>query len=175
MTNAIAISELDEEGALDALGGLSCVLHDCVAAGASVSFMWPFEIAEAHAYWRGIAEAVRDKRTSLFVAVSDGAIAGTVQLGLDGPCNQKHRGEIRKLLVLRSARRLGIARALMLHAEERARASGLTLLTLDTATGGSAEALYRNLGWQEVGVIPRYAKWPDGRYCDTTVFFKPIG
>lgn len=175
MTNTIAISELDGDGALNALDGLSHVLQDCVAGGASVSFMWPFEIADARAYWRAIVDAVRSKRTRLFVAVSEGAIAGTVQLGLDGPCNQRHRGEIRKLLVHRCARRLGLARGLMLHAEERARASGLALLTLDTATGGSAEALYRNLGWQEVGVIPRYAKWPDGRYCDTTVFFKPIG
>lgn len=174
MSNAIAVSELDRAAALDALDGLSGVLHDCVAGGASVSFMWPFELSEARAYWRDIVESVDKHRTRLFAAFAAGTLVGTVQLGLDGPCNQKHRGDIRKLLVHRSARRLGIAQALMTRVECEARTSGLMVLTLDTATGGPAETLYLKLGWQDVGVIPRYAKWPDGRFCDATVFHKQI-
>jgi GNAT superfamily N-acetyltransferase len=90
------------------------------------------------------------------------------------PPNQPHRAEIAKLLVHRSARRRGIARLLMKHAEAEARAAGKTLLVLDTVTGGNAERLYARLGWTRVGVIPGYALYPDGRPCDTTVFWKAL-
>jgi hypothetical protein len=61
----------------------------------------------------------------------------------------------------------------MERAESEARAEGKTLLVLDTASG-DAERLYVRLGWTRVGVIPRYALYPDGRYCDTTVFWKAL-
>ena len=50
-----------------------------------------------------------------------------------------------------------------------------TLLVLDTVTGGDAERLYARAGWTAVGVIPDYALFPDGRYCNTTVFWKRVG
>jgi hypothetical protein len=49
-----------------------------------------------------------------------------------------------------------------------------TLLVLDTVTGDDAERLYERLGWTRVGVIPGYALYPDGRPCDTTVFWKAL-
>jgi hypothetical protein len=63
---------------------------------------------------------------------------------------------------------------LMERAEVEARAAGKTLLVLDTVTGDDAERLYERLGWTSVGVIPDYALYPDGRLCDTTIFFKQI-
>ena len=90
------------------------------------------------------------------------------------PPNQPHRGEIAKLLVHRSARGRGIAQRLMERAETEARAAGKTLLVLDAVTGGDAARLYARLGWTEVGVIPDYALYPDGRPCDTTIFFKRL-
>ena len=59
-------------------------------------------------------------------------------------------------------------------AEDLARARGKTLLVLDTAAGSDAERLYRNLGWTEVGQVPGYALFPDGRPCDTTIFYKQL-
>jgi GNAT superfamily N-acetyltransferase len=97
-----------------------------------------------------------------------------VQVILALPPNQPHRGEIAKLLVHRSARRRGVAALLMERAEAEARAEGKTLLVLDTVTGDNAERLYARLGWSHVGVIPNYALYPDGRPCDTTVFFKSL-
>jgi hypothetical protein len=61
----------------------------------------------------------------------------------------------------------------MRAAEDVARASGRTLLVLDTASG-DAERLYERLGWTRVGQVPGYALMPDGRPCDTTIFYKPI-
>jgi hypothetical protein len=62
----------------------------------------------------------------------------------------------------------------MEQAEREALAEGKTLLVLDTVTGDEAERLYERLGWTKVGVIPEYALYPDGRPCDTTVFFKRL-
>ena len=62
----------------------------------------------------------------------------------------------------------------MKHVEEVGRLAGKTLLVLDTATGDAAEKLYTDLGWNRVGVIPRYALYPDGTRCDTTIFWKHI-
>jgi hypothetical protein len=62
----------------------------------------------------------------------------------------------------------------MEHAEEASRLAGKTLLVLDTATGDGAEKLYVRLGWTKLGVIPRYAMYPDGRWGDTSFFWKRL-
>ena len=62
----------------------------------------------------------------------------------------------------------------MQEIETRAHAAGFTLLTLDTVRGDAAEHLYASAGWQRVGVIPDYALYPDGRPCDTVVFYKKV-
>jgi len=109
----------------------------------------------------------------LIAARLDGRIVGTVQLGIDMPPNQPHRADIRKLLTHRSARGRGIGAALMDRAEAEARRRGRTLLVLDTASG-EAERLYLRGGWQRVGVVPDYAMWPGGGFCDTTFFWKKL-
>jgi GNAT superfamily N-acetyltransferase len=152
---------------------LAEVLVDCVTGGASVSFMWPFTIDDATEWWGGVIEAVAADRTVLFGAYRDDDLVGTVQLGLDVPPNQHHRGDVRKLLVHRDARGRGIGAALMSALEAEAGRRGLSLLTLDTASG-AAERLYQRLGWTKAGVIPRYALWPGGRFCDTTIYWKAL-
>ena len=62
----------------------------------------------------------------------------------------------------------------MEEVEEASRSAGKTLLVLDTVTGGDAEMLYMRLGWTKSGIIPKYALFPDGRFCDTTVFWKEL-
>lgn len=156
------------------LGGLATVLADCVAGGASVSYLEPFGHADALAAFEGFAGEVEAGRRLLLAAFDGETVVGTVQVLLSFPPNQPHRGEIAKLLVHRSARRRGIAEQLMAHAEREARRAGKTLLVLDTVTGDPAERLYTRLGWTAVGVIPGYALYPDGRPCDTTVFWKAI-
>jgi GNAT superfamily N-acetyltransferase len=156
------------------LDGLAAVLHDCVAGGASVSFMEPFSHADARRVFETVAHEVEQGRRLLLAAFDDGDVVGTVQVILSLPPNQPHRGEIAKLLVHRSARRRGIAQRLMERAEQEAHAEGKTLLVLDTVTGDDAERLYARMGWNKVGVIPGYALYPDGRPCDTTVFWKAL-
>ena len=67
--------------------------------------------------------------------------------------NQPHRADIAKLIVHRSARGRGIARALMQTIEQQARGLGFTLLVLDTCKDSAAERLYTSLGWVRVGAV----------------------
>jgi GNAT superfamily N-acetyltransferase len=170
----IEVRRLDGTELHAQLDGLAGVLADCVAGGASVSYMAPFSHEQARAAFESFAAEVDQGRRLLLAAFADGRLVGTVQVILELPPNQPHRGEIAKLLVHRDARKRGIAQRLMEHAESVARAEGKTLLVLDTVTGDSAERLYSRLGWTRVGVIPGYALYPDGRPCDTTVFWKAV-
>ncbi len=173
-TEQLEIRRLDPAEVPAQLDALAGVLHDCVAGGASVSYMAPFSPEEARDAFAGFAAEVEQGRRLLLAAFAGSALVGTVQVILALPPNQPHRAEIAKLLVHRSARRLGIAQMLMERAEAEARAEGKTLLVLDTVTGDSAELLYERLGWTRVGVIPGYALYPDGRPCDTTIFWKAL-
>ncbi|MGD0769378.1 MAG: GNAT family N-acetyltransferase [Tepidisphaeraceae bacterium] len=153
--------------------GLSDVLIDCVEGGASVSFMFPMTRAKAEAFWRGTAASVaRGEREVLIAEDAAGTIVGTVQVILNQPENQPHRGDIAKMLVHRRVRRRGVGTALLAAAERSALNAGKTLLVLDTVTGSDGERLYARQGWQRCGEIPNYALWPDGRPCATTIFFK---
>jgi ribosomal protein S18 acetylase RimI-like enzyme len=100
-------------------------------------------------------------------------VCGTVQLVLDQPENQPHRGDLSKMLVHRRTRRRGIGAALMQAAEAAARDCGKTLLVLDTASD-DAERLYERQGWVRVGVIPGYALLPRGGLCPTTVYYRNL-
>ena len=156
------------------LDGLASVLADCVSGGASVSYLAPFSHDDARAAFAAFAADAAAGRRLVLAAFADGEVVGTVQVVWAAAPNQPHRADVAKLLVHRSARRRGIAQLLMEHAEAEARAEGKTLLVLDTVTGDAAERLYLRLGWNRVGVIPGYALYPDGRPCDTTVFWKNV-
>jgi GNAT superfamily N-acetyltransferase len=156
------------------IGALAEVLLDCVAGGASVSFMASLSRGEAEAFFEKVFEGVERGERILLAAFSESKLVGTVQILVAMPPNQPHRAEIAKLLVHRSARGKGVGARLMEHADGAARRAGKTLLVLDTSTGGDAERLYERLGWTSAGVIPKYALLPDGTACGTTIFWKEL-
>ncbi|WP_026613595.1 GNAT family N-acetyltransferase [Ensifer aridi] len=170
----VNIRVLSEEETLTALPALAEILSDCVEGGASVGFMQPFPPEAAVPFWDGVAAAVGRGETVLVVAEVDGRPVGTVQLGVATMPNQPHRADIKKLLVHRNARGLGLARRLMEAAEAEAIKRCRRVLVLDTATGEPAEAIYERFGWNRAGVVPDYALMPDGRYCATTFFYKHL-
>jgi GNAT superfamily N-acetyltransferase len=165
----LAAAEAREQ--LDALAG---VLADCVAGGASVGYMDPFSHADARAVYEDYVRDAEEGRRIILGAFLNGNLVGTAQLVVAVPPNQPHRADVARVLVHRSARRRGFAQRLMEQLEQEARAEGKTLLVLDAVTGGDAARLYERLGWNEVGVIPNYALYPDGQFCDTTVFWKSV-
>lgn len=155
------------------LDGLVQVLIDCVEGGASVSFMHPLSEDKARAFWRRVIDGVANGQRALVIAQQDDAVVGTVQLVLDQPENQPHRGDLSKMLVHRRARRHGVGAALLRQAEDAARESGKTLLVLDTASR-DAQRLYERMGWQRCGHVPDYALLPFGGLCGTTFYYRRL-
>lgn len=173
MADDLAIRRLTASNVDEYRADLSAILIDCVEGGASVSFMALLTSERADGFWRGVRDRVAVGASELLVADFQGEIVGTVQLALAQPENQPHRADLAKMLVHRRARRRGVGRALLLGAEDLARELGKTLLVLDTASD-DAERLYAAGGWQRVGRVPGYALFPDGRPCDTIIFYKEI-
>ena len=171
MKDAIRIVSLTSIGERE-IRGLGAVLCDCVEGGASVSFMAPLTRERAEAFWAEAAQRLT-RGALLLLSAEDpaGRIVGTVQIVLDQPENQRHRADLAKMLVHRSARRSGVGAALLAAAERAASEAGRTLLVLDTASADAAR-LYARHGWQRCGEIPQFALWPDGRPCATTIFYK---
>ena len=152
---------------------LTDVLIDCVAGGASVSFMHPLSRDKALTFWQQVAASVAVGERALMVVEDDNGIVGTVQLVLDQPENQPHRADVSKMLVHRRGRRCGLGAALMHAAERVARDCGKSLLVLDTASDDAAR-LYARMGWQECGTVPDFALLPSGGLCDTTFFYRRL-
>jgi acetyltransferase len=162
------IRRLDPAKAEARLDELALLLRDAVEGGASIGFLLPLARAEIEAYWQSVLARLREGGQLLLAAFEGEALIGSVQLGLEPRANGRHRAEVMKLMVLRSHRRRGAGRALMLALLEAARASGRTLLLLDVRAGDPAERLYRSLGFVPFGRVPDHAQSPDGRLADTT-------
>jgi ribosomal protein S18 acetylase RimI-like enzyme len=137
--------------------------------------MTPLDEGAVRRYWQGaIAQVEAGARVLLVARAEDGALVGSAQLTLATTPNARHRAEVQKVCVLRSARGQGIATQLMLAIEEEARAAGRKLLVLDTRKDGVAERLYRRLGYQEVGVIPGHARTVDGSLVTSIFFYRTL-
>jgi GNAT superfamily N-acetyltransferase len=132
------------------------------------------ELERARAYWQNVSQSVQAGDKALLVAEIEGAILGTVQVVLDMPQNQPHRGEISKMIVHTKVRQLGLGMRLLGAAEDRAQLAGKSLLVLDTQTGSAAEHLYRKAGYSPLPPLPDYALTPDGVLAATTIFWKRV-
>ena len=170
----VEIAALDLEGYRRAIPDLVALTLDAVAGGASINFLLDTPADEVTAWWEARLGSVASGLTTPFVARLDGTVVGCTLLARSGNPNSPHRAEIGKVIVHQAARRRGIASALMLAAEARARADGRWLLVLDTYSGSAAEALYRSLGWHESGVVPNYAFDTAGRPEPATFFWKDL-
>ncbi|OAH12460.1 GNAT family N-acetyltransferase [Streptomyces jeddahensis] len=158
--------------AADTLGDL---LSDVVADGSSLGFLVPFSPDEAAEWWRSLAPAVADDRLAVWTARDGDRVIGTVSIAFADKPNGRHRAEINKLMVHRTARGRGLGRTLLTAAEHAAAAAGVTLMILDTQTASPAESLYRTAGWTQAGVIPDFATDPSGTLHPTTLFYKHVG
>jgi hypothetical protein len=175
LNRVVDIVRLDAAAAAKHIDDLRELLTDAVDDGAAVTFLAPIPRHEAVRFWRSRIDAVTAGTCVLLAAFDGGRLVGSVQVNMDTPPNQRHRADINKLVVLRGARRRGIARALMEAAHREAVAEGKTLLTLDTRKDDAAEPLYRSLGYVEIGVIPRYSRGSTGALDDAIFFYKDLG
>jgi ribosomal protein S18 acetylase RimI-like enzyme len=156
------------------IAGLTALLRDAVEGGASVGFMLTTNEAELTSFWHDTFEEVRAGKRVVIVARDAGKIVGTVQLELASKPNSTHRAELQKLLVFRAHRGQGLGCALIDAAEATARTHHRTLIVLDTSATGNALGVYRRCGYIRAGVIPRYARDPDGPLIDTEFYYKEL-
>lgn len=168
----ITVRRLDADAAtVDALARL---LVETVAAGGSVSFMHPFPLAEATAFWtRSLAAAGRGDRV-VFGAFDGDELVSTLTLLLDCPPNQPHRAEFAKMMTRPGHRGRGLASRLIRAAEAEAEARGRWLVTLDTASDEGAAGLYEKHGFVLAGEIPDYALKPLGGLTGTLLYWKRL-
>lgn len=152
---------------------LITLLQDCVASGASVGFLPPLQEERGLEYWQGIEGELADGVRKLWVAFDQHHLVGALQLALCTKANGGHRAEVEKLMVQPGPRQ-GVGRALMQAMEQGAREAGRTLLVLDTRVGDIASTLYRQLGYQEAGQIPDFARNADGTLAATQFFYKQL-
>jgi ribosomal protein S18 acetylase RimI-like enzyme len=101
--------------------------------------------------------AGRARRTRILVAVEAGRILGSLTLELEGRVRHDEEppaddeAHVRMLGVDPTARRRGVARRLMLAAEEMAVAAGRRRLTLNTVERmRSARVMYESLGYRRM-------------------------
>lgn len=153
---------------------LITLLQDSVANGASVGFLPPLTEDQGLGYWQGIETELAAGRRRLWAAFEQHHLVGALQLALCTKANGHHRAEVEKLMVHSHARGKGVGRALMAAMEQGARDKGRTLLVLDTRVGDVASSLYRQLGYQEVGQIPDFARNADGTLAATLFFYKQL-
>jgi ribosomal protein S18 acetylase RimI-like enzyme len=170
---ALTIASLSADAASAQQSGLAALLKDSVDGGASVGFLPPLDPAEAIGYWQGVFIAIDNGSRLLWTAREpDGAVAGSVQLELETRPNGSHRAELMKLMVHSARRRRGLGRTLMLAAEAEARRLGRTTLVLDTRHGDPSERLYRSLGWELAGIVPRYARSASGQLDASALYYR---
>lgn len=170
----IDYQRLSADQAQQQLAELCEVLQACVAEGASVGFIDAADQQAMVRFWQDRICSLASGESVLLVARQHGRVVATVMINSSAMPNGRHRAEISKLLVHPRARRQGIARQLMLQAEQHARQQGKTLLVLDTRSGDVASDLYRSLDWQVAGSIPFYAESTTGEREATTCMFKVL-
>lgn len=167
----INIRILDGDDAHRLIDALAAILHDAIMKGASVGFMKPFSMTEAVTFYTEIAARVQRDEIILFAAFNHECVVGTCQLIPSKKPNQIYRADLVKLLVHSNHRDIGIGASLLVAVDNEVKRQGFKLVTLDTGLN-TAEAVYERAGYQRAGIIPKYALFPDGTYCDTVFFYK---
>lgn len=124
-------------------------------------------------FWQGVmAMPMR----MLLIARLDGVIAGSLQLVRPAPNNeaQNFAVQLTNHFVAPWARGYGLARSLLLQAEDLVREEGFEVINLDVrATQEAALRLYESQGFQLIGVHPAYAR-VKGRVVEGRYYFKQL-
>ncbi|KAJ6786736.1 hypothetical protein PWT90_01992 [Aphanocladium album] len=157
----------------------SCITHDRTIA----TFLPPLSHEKLLSWWKErISEVADGSRVMLLLVnnmdpsgrVKGPEIMGVVMLFMPPSETGPFRCSVEKLLIHKSFRGRGGSRLLLNALEEEALKRRRTMLLLDTETGSPAEAVYKRLGYTEMGVIPNYGISPTGELKDGTFFYKDI-
>jgi GNAT superfamily N-acetyltransferase len=170
----VEIAELSPDEVRNAADDLAQLLLDAHAANMALGLAGPLTVEHAREVWHETSGALDPTRRVLFAARSDGRLVGTVQVVRAEAENGLHRGEVQRLAVRDEARRLGVGRALLDAAVERARAMGLRLLWLTTHAGTGSDEFYASVGWTRLGTVPLYSARPDGTLAGAAFYYREL-
>jgi GNAT superfamily N-acetyltransferase len=168
------IEVLDAAGALSAVPRLSAILIDCVAEGTGMVFLPPLAPETARGFWRETARGVAGGTQRLLAGWVAGVLVGTVTVSFATAQTQPHRANLDGLLVDPGVPGPDMVRRLMLRAEAEAGRAERTMLLLQARDGSPEQAVSRDLGWREVGRLPRNIRRQDGTEADTLLLWKMI-
>ncbi|OAQ63213.1 GCN5-related N-acetyltransferase (GNAT) domain-containing protein [Pochonia chlamydosporia 170] len=158
----------------------SCITQDRTIA----TFLPPLSHEKLLSWWKERIAEVNDGKRQIWILVTQvdesgrpkgPELMGVVMLTTPYSETGAYRGYVEKLLVHKNFRGRGGARALMAALESEATRMSKNILLLDTETGSAAEAVYRKLGYVELGRVPGYGMSPAGAMKDGTFFYKQLG
>ncbi|KAF5244511.1 hypothetical protein FAUST_2331 [Fusarium austroamericanum] len=157
----------------------SCITHDRTIA----EFLPPLSHEKLLAWWKERIAEVADGKRLIFILLNETEpgvrpkgpdVIGVVMLSMPSSETGPFRGVVEKLFVQKAWRRRGFARTLMSTLETEATKRGRTILLLDTETGSLGGEVFKNLGYIELGQIPKYSLSPTGELKDGTFFWKHL-
>ena len=128
------------------------------------------EARVAERYARDVAD---DDRVVLAVE-RDGEVVGMGQVAFDRAENGRHRAEIQRVAVASGARGGGVGRELMGALEDAARERGITLVWLTTHDETDATRFYESIGYSKLGVVPNWARTPDGALAANAFYYREL-
>jgi len=153
---------------------LVALLQDAVATGSGLGFVSPLSDEEARAYWHSIEPELHLGSRLLLAAYAEGRLIGSGQLQLAKWSAGHHRAEVLKLFVDSTQRGRGVGALVHVALHESARRHQRSLIVLNTRVGQPAVRFYKRLGYQEVGVIPGFARGPEGELRDTLILYRDL-
>ena len=152
---AIKIESITEFKPAD-LHDLCQATQDAVREGIGFNWIIPPSSDVLESYWKGVLMV---PERALFVGRLDGTLAASVQLVKPPPNKQltKFSCQIMNHFVAPLARGHGLAKALLMAAEEEAKHVGFSVITLHVReTQEAAIKLYEEAGYIRWGILPYY-------------------
>ena len=145
------------------------IFEAVVAAGDTYALPPRTPREQARRYWFG--EGIRS-----FVARSDGRLVGMYKLVANQPGLGSHVANA-SFMVAPAARGRGIGRAMGEDCVRRAQEAGFLALQFNfvVSTNESAVALWKDLGFDVVGTLPRAFRHASGTFVDAYVMYRWLG
>ena len=121
-------------------------------------------------------QAFAEGKVVPLVAEADGKVVGSITLQRHLHRLRMHRAEVGGLVVHSPYQGQGIARRLLDECRRWAQSMGIQILELSCRGGEPAEQVYRNLGFQEYGRLPRglIEPTPEHNIFDEVYFYQMI-
>ena len=144
------------------------IFHEIVASGDTYAFDPNMSRADALAYWFRFD-------THTYVAENDGHISGTYILRANQPGPGSHVANAAFMVTL-NAQGSGVGRAMAEHCLSEARRMGFRAMQFNFVVSTNAPAihLWKQLGFEIIGILPSAFRHPEKGYVDVYIMFRSL-